>query len=135
MPAPSNPKEELAAHQIILAGRFYGNTRGTAGQSQAYYDNLKRIKGDMAEAKGRVGQGDDADAVLRDVPLATLNGSTDMLDKDISNLVKLRRQIQAGDSADKREQVKAINAEIEQRMYRLNKAVKDTLSMRRDHGL
>ncbi len=37
-----------------------------------------------------------------------------------------------GSDLDKREQVKAINAEIEQRMYRLNKAVKDTLSRRGD---
>jgi hypothetical protein len=35
--------EELAPHQIVLAGRLYGNTRGASGQSNAYYENLRRI--------------------------------------------------------------------------------------------
>lgn len=132
MTAAAVTGEELAAHQVIFAGRFYGNTRGTAGQSQAYYDNLKRINGDMAEAKGRVEQGEDADAVLRDVPLAMLDGPADRVDREISNLVKMRRKIQAGDDPDRREQVKAINGEIQQRMYLLNQAVEDALAKRRE---
>ncbi|WP_459260867.1 hypothetical protein [Alicycliphilus sp. T452] len=39
-------------------------------------------------------------------------------------------RIQAGSNPHKREQVKAINAEIEQSMYLLNKAVEDALAER-----
>ncbi|WP_353366673.1 LPD38 domain-containing protein [Acidovorax sp. FG27] len=120
--------EELAPHQITLAGRFYGNTRGVNGQSTAYYENLKRMNTSMAEAKGRVQQGEDAEAVLLDVPLAKVDGPANVLDKRVSDLVKMRRQIQKGDSLDKRALVKEVNAQIEQSMYLLNQAVEDALS-------
>mgnify|MGYP006188311153 CR=1 FL=1 len=46
--------EELAPHQIVLAGRLYGNTRGANGQSNAYHENLKRIHISENEFKARV---------------------------------------------------------------------------------
>ncbi len=125
--------EELAPHQITLAGRFYGNTRGVNGQSTFYYENLKRVNTSMAEAKGRVQQGEDAEAVLLEVPLAKVDGPANVLDKRVSDLVKMRRQIQKGDSPDKRALVKEVNLEIEQSMYLLNKAVEHTLAERRGH--
>lgn len=124
--------EELAPHQITLAGRFYGDTRGVNGQSTSYYENLKRVNTSMAEAKGRVQQGEDAAAVLLDVPLAKVDGPANVLDKRVSDLVKMRKQIQKSDSPNKRELVKEVNLEIEQSMYLLNKAVEDTLAERRD---
>lgn len=76
----------------------------------------------MAEAKGRVERGEDADAVLLDVPLAQLSGSAGLVDKHISDLVKMRRRIQASEPPNKRELVKEVNAETEASMHRLNQA-------------
>lgn len=119
--------EELASHQMTLVGRVYGNTRGVNGQSTAYYENLKRINTSMNEAKGRVERGEDADAVLHDVPLASLDGPASFLEKGISDRVKERRKVQASDDPEKREKVKGLNAEIEQFMQRLNRAVDSRL--------
>nr|WP_275662765.1 LPD38 domain-containing protein [Delftia acidovorans] len=120
--------EELAAHQLVLVGRVYGNTRGVNGQSAGYYENVKRINVSMAEAKGRVERGEEADAVLLDVPLAQLDGAAGLVDKHISNLVKARRRIQASADPNKRDQVKAINLEIELSMRQLNQAATQVLT-------
>lgn len=50
--------EELAPHQIVLAGRLYGNTRGANGQGNAYYENLKRINISENEFKARGQRGE-----------------------------------------------------------------------------
>lgn len=119
--------EELAPHQIVLAGRLYGNTRGANGQSNAYYENLKRINISESEFKARVQRGEDADAVLADVPLARAYDAAKALDKKISDLRKFRRSVQASDAPNKRDQVKAINQEIEVSMHLLNAEVHLTL--------
>ncbi|QFS68605.1 hypothetical protein GCS91_20345 [Delftia tsuruhatensis] len=115
--------EELAPHQVVLAGRLYGNTRGANGQSNAYYENLKRINISENEFKARVQRGEDADAVLAEFPLARAHGAAKALDKKISELRKVRRTVQAGDAPDKREQVRALNYEIELSMRELNEII------------
>ncbi|WP_460553931.1 LPD38 domain-containing protein [Comamonas piscis] len=119
--------EELAPHQWFLAGRVYGNTTGMNGQSGTYYDNTKRINVALAEAKARVERGEDVDAVLKDVPLAKAAGVEKLADKRVSELTKLLRKVQAGDAPDKKDQVKAINKEIEGTMRLLNQAVSDVV--------
>ena len=119
--------EELAPNQWFLVGRVYGNTTGMNGQSGAYYDNTKRINVALAEAKARVERGEDVDAVLKDVPLAKAAGVEKLADKRVSDLTKLRRKVQASDAPDKKDQVKAINKEIEGTMRLLNQAVSDVV--------
>lgn len=119
--------EELAPHQWFLAGRVYGNTTGMNGQSGTYYDNNKRINVALAEAKARVERGEDVDAVLKDVPLAKAAGVEKLADKRVSDLTKLRRKVQASDLSDKKDQVKAINKEIESTMRLLNQAVAEVV--------
>ncbi|MBJ2142676.1 hypothetical protein JC796_18200 [Delftia acidovorans] len=123
--------EELAAHQLVLVGRVYGNSRGVNGQSAGYYENVKRINVSMAEAKGRIDRGEEADAVLLDVPLAQLGGAASLVDKHISNLVKARRRIQASSASSKRDQANAINLEIEQSMRHFNHATNEVLEKSR----
>ncbi|WP_353179739.1 LPD38 domain-containing protein [Delftia acidovorans] len=125
--------EELAPHQVVLAGRLYGNTRGANGQSNAYYENLKRINISESEFKARVQRGEDADAVLADVPLARAHDAAKALDKKISDLRKFRRSVQASDAPNKRDQVKAINQEIEVSMHLLNQEVHITLGTTETH--
>jgi hypothetical protein len=120
--------EELAAHQLVLVGRVYGNTRGVNGQSAGYYDNLKRINVSMAEAKGRVERGEDADSVFADVPLAKAHAAATTIDKKISDLLKYRRTVQASDSLEKSDQIKAINQEIELSMRLLNETASGLLN-------
>ncbi|MEJ5151260.1 LPD38 domain-containing protein [Comamonas sp. MYb396] len=119
--------EELAPHQWFLAGRVYGNTTGMNGQSGTYYDNAKRINVALAEAKARVERGENVDAVLKDVPLAKAAGVEKLADKRVSDLTKLRRKVQASDLPDKKDQVKAINKEIESTMRLLNQAVAEVV--------
>lgn len=123
--------EELAAHQLVLVGRIYGNTRGVNGESSAYYENIRRINTSSSEAKGRSERGEDVSAILEDVPLAKLDGAAGVFDKRVSDLVKARRKIQASHNPNKRDLVKEINKEIEGSMYQLNKAVDETLSLQR----
>lgn len=123
--------EELAAHQLVLVGRIYGNTRGVNGESSAYYENIRRINTSSSEAKGRSERGEDVSTILEDVPLAKLDGAAGVFDKRVSDLVKARRKIQASDNPNKRDLVKEINQEIEASMYQLNKAVEETLALER----
>ena len=123
--------EELAAHQLVLVGRIYGNTRGVNGESSAYYENIRRINTSSSEAKDRSERGEDVGAILEDVPLAKLDGAAGVVDKRVSDLVKARRKVQAGDNPNKRDLVKEINQEIEASMYQLNKAVHETLALDR----
>lgn len=95
-----------AGRKVMMGGMALGMVSAMAGYLM------------MAEAKGRVERGQDADAVL----LAQLRGSAGLLDKHISDLVKMRRRIQASEPPDKRERVKEVNAEIEASMHRLNQA-------------
>lgn len=120
-------REELAPHQWFLAGRVYGNTTGMNGQSGTYYDNTKRINVALAEAKARVERGENVDAVLKEVPLAKAAGVEKLADKRVSDLTKLRRKVQAIDAPDKKDQIKAINKEIEGTMRLLNQAVSDAV--------
>jgi len=92
----------------VLASRLYGNTRGANGQSNAYYENLKRIHISENEFKARVQCGEDADGVLADVPLARAHGAVKALDKKISDLRNFRRTPQTADVPDKREQVNTV---------------------------
>ncbi len=72
-------------------------------------------------------RGEDADAVL----LAQLRGSASLVDKHISELMKMRRRIQASEPPNKRELVKEVNAEIEASMHRLNQATEVLGQVRR----
>lgn len=119
--------DELAAHQIPLFGRMYGNTRGINGQSESFYSNVQRINVAMAEAKGRVERGEDAHAVLQDVPLAPLDTAAALVEKRVRDLAKMRAQLQKSDDPERIEKVKEVNAEIEATMYRLNNAVAEKL--------
>jgi len=123
--------DELASHQIPVVGRMYGNTRGINGQSESFYSNIQRINVAMNEAKGRAELGEDVDAVLVDVPLATLDAGAALVEKRVRELTKMRSAIQKGDDPHKVDLVKEINQEIEGTMYRLNAAVLETLQASR----
>lgn len=119
--------EELAAKDIVFFGRVYGNTRGVTNQSPAYYDNLKSIHVSMREAKGRIEKGEDYDAVLADMPIVKAGGAAKVIEKNVSDLTKMRRKVQASDNPDKRELAKQINEQIEQQMRQLNQVVDSAL--------
>ncbi|UBQ44632.1 LPD38 domain-containing protein [Comamonas thiooxydans] len=124
--------DELAAHQIPVVGRMYGNTRGINGQSESFYSNIQRINVAMNEAKGRAEQGEDPRAVLVDVPLARLDAGAGLVDKRVRELTKMRNAIQKSDNPEKTALVKEINLEIESTMYRLNQAVAQTIFVSRE---
>ncbi|WP_428144457.1 hypothetical protein [Delftia acidovorans] len=65
--------------------------------------------------------------MLADVPLARAHGPAKALDKKISDLRKYRRSVQASEATGKRDQVKAINQEIELSMRLLNQAYEYSL--------
>lgn len=128
MLAAAKTGEELAPHQIPLAGRIYGNTRGANGQSDTFYENIKRINVQMAQAKGRVEAGEDVQAVLQELRIAPLERAAGNLQKRVKELRNLRKRVQDGSAPDKSEQVDRINREIELTMYRLNAAVHERMA-------
>lgn len=60
-----------------------------------------------------------------------MDGAAGFVDKRVTDLVKIRRSVQASDDPNKRELVKEINAEIEATMYRLNQATVEVLQAQR----
>ncbi|MEG0414344.1 MAG: LPD38 domain-containing protein, partial [Comamonas sp.] len=112
--------DELAAHKIPLFGRVYGNTRGVNGQSEGFYSNLQRINVAESEAKGRYANGESVDAALASAPLSQLGTVGNQVQKRVKELGQFRNRMLKSDVPDKAEQVKLINQEIEQTMYRLN---------------
>jgi hypothetical protein len=78
-------------------------------------------------------EGENADAVLIDVPLAEDHHAAKATDKKISDLRKFRREVQDGDKLDKHDLVSSINNEIELSMQNLNIVVQEVLFKNKQH--
>ncbi len=84
--------EELPAHKIPLAGRLYGSTSGTSGQSERFYENITRANAAESEIKGRARDGLSVAEYLRDNPGAVeLAVRGNAAEKQVSALRKMRR--------------------------------------------
>jgi hypothetical protein len=84
--------EELPAHKIPLAGRLYGSTSGTSGQSEKFYENITRANEAESEIKGRAKDGLSVAEYLRENPGAVeLAVRGNAAEKQVGALRKMRR--------------------------------------------
>lgn len=113
--------EELPAYKIPLVSRLYGNTRGTAGESERFYANLAELNIIERRMKGMARAGEDVDAYMAAEPLTDLVGMGTRSQSVVQRLRSAQRQATAaGDS----EQSEAIRAQITEVMADLNREVR-----------
>ena len=115
--------DELPPHKIPLVGRLYGNTRGAAGQSERFYENLKLLNGLENEVKGRDRNDQDADAFIEGEPLTSLIGAGNDAERQVRALRAERRKVVEQNEPDHREQLREIDERIAEVMAELNAAV------------
>lgn len=115
--------DELPSYKVPLAGRLYGNTRGPANQSAAFYDNARELNEVENEIQGRAKAGEDIGEFMEREPLSKLVGAGNAAERQIAALRKQRRLViqQGGD--DSKAQAEEINAQIGEVMGGLNREV------------
>jgi hypothetical protein len=116
--------EELPSYKIPLFGRFYGDTKSSAAESNRFYANITDLNEHEAEIKGRrkSGQGG-IDEYRRENPEARLVNQANSIDTQVRELKeKKRRMVERGAS---KESIKLLEAQITARMKRFNDRVRD----------
>jgi hypothetical protein len=115
--------DELPPHKIPLLGRLYGNTRGISGQSEAFYENVKRLNQIENELQGRAKNREDVEAYRRGEPLADMVAEGNKAEAAVSRLRRMRREVQLRQEEGYQERVRGIDAEIARVMEGLNRGV------------
>jgi hypothetical protein len=116
--------DELPAHKVPLLGRLYGSTKGISGESELFYNNIKRLNKIENEYKGRMKAGDDADAYRKQEPLVDQIGLGTQAEAAVSKLRRLRREEQLRADPGWQDRVRQIDQQIEAVMRGLNGVVK-----------
>ena len=115
--------DELPPYKIPLVGRLYGNTRGPAGQSGRYYENVRLLNEIENEYKGRLRNREDVTELRENEPLVGLIGLGNATENQVRRLNTLRRQITERKEEGYKERVKEIDARVAELMTRLNTEV------------
>jgi hypothetical protein len=82
--------EELPPHKIPLAGRFYGDTKGSSSVANHFYDNLKKMNEYENTIKGMATRDENVAKFLADNPEAALYKVADQVERNVQKLRKLR---------------------------------------------
>ncbi len=117
--------DELPIYKVPLLGRFAGSVRGSAGQADTFYENVKEINQIENELRGRAKAGEDVAAVQREEPLAALAGAGNAYTRKVSELRRLRREVAAAEAPGYREQLAQIDEQITAVMTDLNRRVNE----------
>lgn len=104
-------------------GRLYGNTRGISGQSDAFYENVKRLDWIESELQGRAKNREDVEAYRRSEPLAEMVVEGNRAEAAVSRLRRMWREVQLRQEPGYQERVRDIDAEIGRVMEELNRGV------------
>lgn len=115
--------DELPPYKVPLLGRVYGNTRGTSGQSERYYENIRLLNELGNEIKGRQAAGDDVRAFMQREPLTELVLLGNRTQEHIQKLRTKRRRIASKGDDGFQEEVREIDVEIAEAMARVNNEV------------
>ena len=114
--------EELPPYKIPLAGRFYGDSKSSASESNRFYENLTRLNEHENEIKGRRKNRENPGEYLRENPEARLVNMANQVERDVSEMRKRRREmLEKGAS---KESIKLIEERITTRMKRFNDRVR-----------
>lgn len=117
--------DDLPAYKIPLVGRIYGNTRGSAGQSQKFYENMTELNMVKNEIIGR-SRNDDSESVdeyRASEPLSKIIGISQGYESTISKLRTVRREITRRAEPGFQERVKEIDVKTGELMTRFNNEV------------
>jgi hypothetical protein len=114
--------EELPPYKIPLVGRFYGETKSSAAESNRFYKNLTKLNEHENEIKGRREKGQPITDYMAENPEARLAALGRKTYTDIQKLRKRKEQLVERDAP--RESVQAVEKMITQRMQMLNNRVK-----------
>ncbi len=115
--------DELPPYKIPLVGRLYGNTRGPAGQSEKYYENVKLLNEIENEYKGRLRNREDVNALRDSEPLVRLIGLGNGTENQVRKLREMRRRLVERKDPGYQERAKEIDVRIGEAMERLNAEV------------
>jgi hypothetical protein len=114
--------EELPAHSIPLAGRFYGDTKGSSAVSNSFYENLKEMNIHENTVKGMRRRKENVQEYYRENPEARMFEEADRVEREVQVLRKRRRAMVEKEAP--KESVKAIEERITAKMKRFNDKVK-----------
>jgi hypothetical protein len=118
--------EELPPYKIPVVGRFYGETKSSAAESNRFYKNLTELNEHENEIKGRRESRQPVSDYLKDNPEARLAPMARNTYSDIQKLRKRKEQLLERDAP--RESIKQVEAMITKKMQVFNarvEAVKD----------
>jgi hypothetical protein len=113
--------EEIESYNIPLLGRFYGDARSTANVSNRFYENITKLNTLDRRAKGLASRGEDVNKFVQENPQVRLSQLADRIDKDVSRMRKLRREMV--ERGEPKERIRDIESRINERMQMLNDRV------------
>lgn len=113
--------KELPPYKIPLIGRFYGETKSSAAESNRFYKNLERLNSLKAEIDGRKKDRVPLGDFLQENPEARLATRANEIYSDVKKLRERREKLVERDAP--RESVKAVETQITNKMRLLNEQV------------
>jgi hypothetical protein len=84
--------EDLPAYRVPLAGRFYGETKSNAAESQRFYTNVTKMADHENEIKGRIKNKEPVGPYLKDNPEAKLWQTANTVENQINQLNKQKKE-------------------------------------------
>lgn len=114
--------DDVPPNKLPLVGRFYGNAEGPNAVRTAYFENVKRLNGHELEIKGRAGRGGDVAGYIAKNPEAGMAIPANREINAIANMQRARRQMEQ--QGIPRDRLRALDAQIAERMKRFNDMVK-----------
>jgi len=119
--------DDLPVHKLPLLGRIYGKTKGSASESQNYYDNLIKLNEHQAEIKWmrKHGKGNEIPSYMADNPEAKLTVLGDVVERNVKKLRERRDSLKERNASSN--QIKLVNDQITAQMKRLNDRVAGTI--------
>lgn len=114
--------EELPPYKVPVLGRFYGDARSSAAESNRFYANITRLNEHENEIEGRRKNREDVAGYLAENPEARLVTVANRVESDVQKLRRRKREMLERDASP--ESIKLIEAQITARMKSLNDRVR-----------
>ncbi len=114
--------EETAPYKIPVYGKIVGDSTADANISNRFYQNVNKMAEFEAEIKGRRERREDAYAIIRENPQASLYQQANQVERQINDLNKQKKDLLAKDAP--RERIQKIEERKLAIMSRFNDKVK-----------
>jgi hypothetical protein len=114
--------EDLPPYKIPLYGRFFGETKSSAAESNKFYKNMEKLNRLDLEVKGRREDKEPIGDFMRENPQTRLLPMANKTYKDVQALRKRREALLDRDAP--RESIQAVEKMITRKMQVLNERVK-----------